>query len=88
MINKDKAMKVWDSEFGKSTQKALDACGVMMAKAAYGQEGEFGWEVDHINPVANNGTDALSNLQPLHWKTNKCKADKTGMQRGQCPRGC
>lgn len=31
-----------------------------------------GWEIDHINP---GGGDGLSNLQPLHYETNRRKGD-------------
>lgn len=38
-------------------------------------EDPYGWEIDHQNPVANGGSDNLSNLQPLHWRNNRCKSD-------------
>lgn len=31
---------------------------------------EYGWEIDHIIPDALGGMNALSNLRPLHWRTN------------------
>lgn len=52
-----------------------DACGMWMKKSSYGTEGEYGWEIDHIRPVAKGGTDDLSNLQPLHWQNNRGKSD-------------
>ncbi|MFN7825163.1 MAG: HNH endonuclease signature motif containing protein [Pseudobdellovibrionaceae bacterium] len=40
-------------------------------------ESDFGWEIDHINPVSNRGGDDISNLQPLQWKNNRQKSDST-----------
>ena len=28
---------------------------------------DYGWEIDHIKPVARGGTDNLNNLQALYW---------------------
>ena len=52
-----------------------DVCGWWMARQAYGTLGDHGWEIDHIMPVARGGTDALINLQPLHWRNNRHKGD-------------
>jgi 5-methylcytosine-specific restriction endonuclease McrA len=54
-----------------------DKCGLIMKRYEYGnRQSDYGWEVDHINPVANGGHDVLSNLQPLNWKNNASKEDK------------
>lgn len=52
-----------------------DSCGAWIQRSAYGALGDYGWEVDHIKPVAQRGTDDLANLQPLHWRNNRGKGD-------------
>ena len=52
-----------------------DACGASMQRQRYGKTEQWGWEIDHIKPVAMGGTDDLANLQPLMWENNRHKAD-------------
>lgn len=52
-----------------------DAYDDWMKRDSYGTLGQYGWEIDHIRPVAARGSDALSNLQPLHWQNNRKKGD-------------
>ncbi len=52
-----------------------DTCGARIEYLQYGKQTTYGWEVDHIKPLAKNGNDDLSNLQPLHWENNSHKSD-------------
>ena len=54
-----------------------DICGNIIRYSDYGDtDSVYGWEIDHINPVSNGGTDNLVNLQPLYWANNRNKSDK------------
>jgi len=53
-----------------------DAFGAWMQYSAHGNmSSHFGWEISHIKPVAEGGTDELSNLQPLQWRNNHHQSD-------------
>jgi len=53
-----------------------DACGWSIKRAEHGSTNSlYGWEIDHKRPVAKDGGDEPSNLQPLYWKTNREKSD-------------
>ena len=52
-----------------------DRCGAWMQRSEHGKTTKYGWEIDHIEPVAQDGTDDLSNLQPLYWENNRHKGD-------------
>jgi hypothetical protein len=53
-----------------------DACGALIKRSEYGNvNSNLGWEIDHIKPLAANGTDDPSNLQPLQWDNNRYKGD-------------
>ena len=51
-----------------------DQCGAWIGRAQYGnRNSQYGWEVDHIKPVSEGGSDDLSNLRPLQWENNAAK---------------
>jgi len=52
-----------------------DICGHAMQYDLHGEEGDYGWEIDHIFPRAKSGKTTLDNLQPLWWKNNRTKGD-------------
>ena len=53
-----------------------DHCGAWIHRTSHhGRRAEplnYEWEIDHIDP---NGSDDISNLQPLQWKNNLDKAE-------------
>lgn len=69
---------VWNKAKDKNgyTILKIDHCGAVIMKEDYGKHTVFGWEIDHIIPVALGGTDDIDNLQALHWENNRYKADK------------
>lgn len=59
-----------------SSEVRKDACGATIWREKYGnRNSSYGWEIDHIKPVSDNGSDSLTNLQPLHWENNAAKGD-------------
>ncbi len=53
-----------------------DACNAWIQRSQYGnRDSIYGWEIDHIKPKSDNGTDEISNLRPLHWENNLAKSD-------------
>ena len=53
-----------------------DDCGNAISRSEYGNtNSEYGWEIDHILPVAEGGGDELTNLRALQWRENREKGD-------------
>lgn len=65
---------IWRHQF-QNKKWGNDECTAWIHKDAYGEQGAYGWDVDHIDP---NGGNYLSNLQPMHWRNNRAKGDSRG----------
>ena len=52
----------------------VDDYGNLMKRDKYGDiNSQLGWEVDHILPISNGGTNIFSNLRPLNISKNRSR---------------
>lgn len=53
---------------GKLREYRKDDFGNHIHFSRYGdRDSPFGWEVGHIIPIEQGGTNSYSNLRPVHW---------------------
>ena len=67
--------RIWEKEFSNKTQ-AKDFCGNKISKFEYRTDKDDSWDIDHIIPLAENGSDSDDNKQIVNRRTNVKKADK------------
>ena len=77
MVTKDKVEKVWGKAKkvrGKdSSMYRRDSYENMMYKPSRGKLSDMGWDVGHIKPKSNDGSDSTVNLQVLNSSVNRAK---------------
>ncbi|MDD2693472.1 MAG: HNH endonuclease signature motif containing protein [Candidatus Gracilibacteria bacterium] len=79
-FSESEKLAVWnkggvDSQYDSNMWR-FDKCGAWMKFSDYGnRNSKYGWEIDHIVPTSKNGSDDISNLQPLRWENNAAKSD-------------
>ncbi len=58
------------------TKYRKDDCGAWMIRTEHGnRSNKYGWEIDHIQPESQGGTDHIYNLRPLQWENNAARGD-------------
>ena len=73
----DKGMAFWNKEFGRDVEEATDFAGYIIKKCAYRDENsDYGWNIDHIQPISKGGTNTDDNKQIVSIYANRAKSDK------------
>ncbi len=56
----------------------MDMCGAWIYRSYYEKkDSEYGWEIAHIKPLSEGGTNKISNLIPIHCGNATRKKDGT-----------
>ena len=80
MVSKTDVDKAWERAATIRNENPdvwrRDEEGNKIRRASYGTTGEYGWEIDHRNPVSRGGSDHGRNLRALQWEANRKKGAK------------
>ena len=60
-------LRAYPAERGDPTKLRRDVTGHLIRFKEYGKRSLLGWQITHILPPENGGTDDPTNLRPLHW---------------------
>jgi hypothetical protein len=59
----------------------FDSYGRPMKWDSYGdRSAQYGWEIDHIRPLAEGGSKDHGNLQALHWQSRARRVENTTLK--------
>lgn len=79
MFNEQIIQQVWEKakvvDGYNSNLWRQDFANAWICRDAYGTTRNFGWEIDHLRPISNGGSDDIANLNTLHWRNNRKKGD-------------
>ena len=79
-FSEEKIQKVWEKGeivSGNDPERwRRDECKAWIGRKEHGdRNSDYGWEIDHIVPESEGGTDDLYNLRPLQWENNVATGD-------------
>ena len=73
-MNKESSM-IWLNTFG-NVNEARDYAGRIVVRSAYNTRNSgYGWNVDHVRPISDGGTNMACNKIACHILTNEQKGD-------------
>jgi len=53
-----------------------DFAGAWLLRDQFGLSSEFGWDICHLVPASQGGTDDIGNLYAIHWENHRMKSNR------------
>lgn len=70
--------------FGSDPNELRQDCdGRLIRWSEYGQYSDFGWQIDHVRPIALGGLDSIGNKRARHWRGNTSAGGLLGQVLGR-----